>query len=238
MSFKKILPLAAAFALTIGSNVASAEITSNVALTSDYKFRGISQSDESPAIQGGLDYAHDSGFYVGTWASSVDFDTNGAGYDGSLELDVYAGFGNTIGDSDFGYDVGVMYYAYPGDDGAEGDYFEVYGGLSWKDLSLSVAYSDDYYAETGKFYYVAGDYSFSFAETWTLDLHAGYNSFDEEGFLSDGADQYWDYSVGVGVSLPGLDLSLAYVGTDLDEEEVFGSKWGDAQAIFSISKSM
>ena len=238
MSFKKILPLAAAFALTIGSSVASAEITSNVALTSDYKFRGISQSDESPAIQGGLDYAHDSGFYVGTWASSVDFDTNGAGYDGSLELDVYAGFGNTIGDSDFGYDVGVMYYAYPGDDGAEGDYFEVYGGLSWKDLSLSVAYSDDYYAETGKFYYVAGDYFFSFAENWTLDLHAGYNSFDEEGFLSDGADQYWDYSVGVGVSLAGLDLSLAYVGTDLDEEEVFGSKWGDAQAIFSISKSM
>lgn len=238
MSFKKILPLAAAFALTIGSNVASAEITGNVSLTSDYKFRGISQSDESPAIQGGLDYAHDSGFYVGTWASSVDFDTNGAGYDGSLELDVYAGFGNTIGDSDFGYDVGVMYYAYPGDDGAEGDYFEVYGGLSWKDLSLSVAYSDDYYAETGKFYYVAGDYSFSFAENWTLDLHAGYNSFDEEGFLSDGADQYWDYSVGVGVSLAGLDLSLAYVGTDLDEEEVFGSKWGDAQAIFSISKSM
>ena len=238
MSFKKILPLAAAFALTIGSNVASAEITGNVALTSDYKFRGISQSDESPAIQGGLDYAHDSGFYVGTWASSVDFDTNGAGYDGSLELDVYAGFGNTIGDSDFGYDVGVMYYAYPGDDGAEGDYFEVYGGLSWKDLSLSVAYSDDYYAETGKFYYVAGDYFFSFAENWTLDLHAGYNSFDEEGFLSDGADQYWDYSVGVGVSLAGLDLSLAYVGTDLDEEEVFGSKWGDAQAIFSISKSM
>ena len=238
MSFKKILPLAAALALTIGSSVASAEITSNVALTSDYKFRGISQSDESPAIQGGLDYAHDSGFYVGTWASSVDFDTNGAGYDGSLELDVYAGFGNTIGDSDFGYDVGVMYYAYPGDDGAEGDYFEVYGGLSWKDLSLSVAYSDDYYAETGKFYYVAGDYFFSFAENWTLDLHAGYNSFDEEGFLSDGADQYWDYSVGVGVSLAGLDLSLAYVGTDLDEEEVFGSKWGDAQAIFSISKSM
>ena len=69
MSFKKILPLAAAFALTIGSNVASAEITGNVSLTSDYKFRGISQSDESPAIQGGLDYAHDSGFYVGTWAS-------------------------------------------------------------------------------------------------------------------------------------------------------------------------
>ncbi len=130
MSFEKILPLAAAFALTIGYNVASAEITGNVSLTSDYKFRGISQSDESPAIQGGLDYAHDSGFYVGTWASSVDFDTNGAGYDGSLELDVYAGFGNTIGDSDFGYDVGVMYYAYPGDDGAEGDYFEFYGGLS------------------------------------------------------------------------------------------------------------
>jgi uncharacterized protein (TIGR02001 family) len=237
MSFKKVMPFAVASALTFGAAAASAEITGNVALTSDYKFRGISQSDESPAIQGGLDYGHDSGFYAGFWGSSVDFDSND-GLDGSLELDLYAGFSSTFGDSDFGYDVGAIYYAYPGDDGLEGDYYEVYGGLSWNDLSVSLNYSPDYYGETGKFYYVSGDYSFGFAEIWSLDLHVGYNKFDEEGFLSDGADKYWDYSVGVGVSVMGVDLSLAAVGTDLDEEEVYDYKWGDVQAVFTISKSM
>ena len=238
MSFKKIMPFAVASALTLGASASFAEISGNIALTSDYKFRGISQSDESIAVQGGFDYEHESGFYLGTWGSSVDFDTNGAGYDGSLELDVYAGFAGSFGDSDFGYDVAALYYAYPGDNGAEGDYYEVAAGLSWNDLSLSFAYSPDYYAETGKFYYVAGGYELGFAEIWTLSLHAGYNSFDEEGFLSDGADSYWDYSVGVGVSVMGVDLSLAAVGTDLDKDEVFGTSWGDTQAVFTISKSM
>ena len=237
MLTKKLLPLAAAAGLALGAASASAEISGNVALTTDYKFRGISQSDESPAIQGGFDYNHDSGFYIGAWGSSVDFDTNGGGYDGSLELDIYAGFGGSFGDSDFGYDIGVMAYTYPGDNGAEGDYNEIYGGLSWKDLSVSMAYSDDYYAETGKFLYVAGDYSYGFADIWTLDLHVGYNKFDEEAFLSKGK-KYYDYSVGVSVAVVGVDLSLAYVGTDLDEDQVFDTKWGDPQAIFTISKSL
>jgi uncharacterized protein (TIGR02001 family) len=238
MLTQKILPFAMASSLLLGATAASAEISGNVALTTDYKFRGISQSDESPAIQGGFDYEHESGFYIGTWGSSVDFDTNGGGYDGSLELDVYAGFSNSFGDSDWGYTVGAIYYAYPGDDNEEGDYFEVNAGLSWKDLSILVSYSDDYYAETGKFYYIQGDYSLSFAEIWTLGLHVGYNSFDEKGFLSDGQDEYWDYKVGVGVSVFGVDLELAAIGTDLDEEEVFDTDWGEPTAVFTISKSL
>jgi uncharacterized protein (TIGR02001 family) len=237
---KKLLPFAAAAGLALGAASASAEISGNVALTTDYKFRGISQSDESPAIQGGFDYEHDSGFYIGAWGSSVDFDLNNPpdGLDGSLELDIYAGFGGSFGDSDFGYDIGVMAYTYPGDDGLEGDYNEIYGGISWKDLSVSMAYSDDYYAETGKFYYLAGDYSYGFAEIWSLDLHVGLNSFDEaDAFLSDGADEYIDFSVGISVSVAGVDLSLAAVGTDLDEEEVYDTEWGEPQAIFTISKS-
>lgn len=235
---KKLLPFAVAAGLVLGAASASAEISGNVALTTDYKFRGISQSDESPAIQGGFDYEHDSGFYIGAWGSSIDFDTNELGYDGGLELDIYAGFGGAFGDSDWGYDIGLMAYTYPGDNGEEGDYNEIYGGISWKDLSVSMAYSDDYYAETGKFYYLAGDYSYGFADIWTLDLHVGYNSFDEEGFLSDGADAYTDYSVGISVSVAGIDLSLAAVGTDLDEEEVYDTEWGEPQAIFTISKSL
>jgi len=237
---KKLLPAALATSLFAGATAAQAEmeISANVALTTDYKFRGISQSDESPALQGGFDLAFDNGMYVGTWASSVDFDTNGDGFDGSLELDYYVGWGGEISDS-VGVDVGVLYYSYPGDDGADGDYLEFYGSVSIADGTLGFAYSDDYYGETDTFYYLYGDYSFSLGENLSLDLHVGYNDLDEDGgFLSDGQDSYVDYSVGLSTSFASVDLSLAVVGTDLDEEEVFGTDWGEDSVIFTISKSM
>ena len=72
---------------------------------------------------------------------------------------------------------------------------------------------------------------------WTL--HVGYNDLDEDGgFLSDGQDSYVDYSVGLTTSVASVDLTLAVVGTDLDEDEVFGTEWGDDSVIFTISKSM
>jgi uncharacterized protein (TIGR02001 family) len=217
----------------------AAEVSGNVALTTDYKFRGISQTDESPAIQGGFDVAFEPGFYIGTWGSSVDFDANGDGYDGSLELDYYAGWTGPVGDTDFAIDVGYMYYDYPGDNGDEGDYQEFYVGGSWKDLSLQVNYSDDYYAETDEFWYVSGDYSFTVLEEITVGLHVGYNMLEENGgFLDTDEDAYTDYSVSVGYTWSGLDFALAYVGTDLDDEDVFGTDWADDAAVFSISKSL
>ena len=215
------------------------EISANVALTSDYRFRGISQSDESAAIQGGFDAEFGPGFYIGTWGSSVDFDSN-EGYDGSLELDYYAGWSSAIGDTDFGIDVGYIYYDYPGDNGDEGDYGEVYVSGSWKDISLSVNYSDDYYGGTGKFYYYAADYSIGLFDTGvTVDFHVGYNDFDKAGeFLSNDQDQYTDWSVALGYSWAGVDFSVAYVDTDLDKEDVFGTDWADSTAVFTISKSM
>ena len=214
------------------------EISANVALTSDYRFRGISQSDESAAIQGGFDAEFGPGFYIGTWGSSVDFDSN-EGYDGSLELDYYAGWSSAIGDTDFGIDVGYIYYDYPGDNGDEGDYGEVYVSGSWKDFSLSVNYSDDYYGGTGKFFYYAADYSIGLFDTGvTVDFHVGYNDFDENGFLSSEEDTYTDYSVSLGYSWAGVDFSVAYVGTDLDDDDVFGTDWADDTTVFTISKSM
>ncbi len=235
---KNTLPAAIAVALLAGAatTAQAVEISGNVALTSDYKFRGISQSDESIALQGGFDLGFDAGFYVGTWGSSVDFDTND-GYDGSLELDVYAGWAVPITDS-IGIDVGVIQYMYPGDDGADGDYTEFYGSLSLWDFSLGLAYSNDYYAETGEFIYYQAGYSLGLGDTFTVDFHVGYNDLDEEGFLSAGATSYTDYSVGVTASWLAVDWTLAYVGTDLDEEEVFDSEWGDDALIFTVSKSM
>ena len=220
-----------------GSSSKGFEISGNVALTSDYRFRGISQSDTSAAIQGGFDAEFSPGFYIGTWGSSVDFDSND-GYDGSLELDYYAGWSSAIGDTDFGIDVGYIYYDYPGDNGDEGDYGEVYVAGSWKDLSVSVNYSDDYYGGTGKFFYYAADYSLTLFDSLGVAFHVGYNDFDETGFFSSNTDSYTDWSVALSYTWAGVDLSVAYVDTDLDDDDVFGTDWADSTAVFTISKSM
>lgn len=246
---KKLLPAALATALLAGATVAQAdmEISGNVALTSDYKFRGISQSDEDIAIQGGFDLGWDNGIYIGAWGSTVDFNfAEGEGGDGSLELDYYVGWASDIGDSGFGIDVGYLYYDYPGDDSSgEGDYQEIYGSLSWNDLAVGIAYSDDYYFETDTFMYYYVDYSLGINDTFTIDFHVGYNDLtDDGGFLqvpegkTKHEDSYVDYSVGITASWLAVDWTLAYVGTDLDEEDVFDTEWGDDSIIFTISKSM
>ena len=231
--------LTAALALVSLAGIATeahAEISANAALVSDYRFRGISQSNEDPAIQGGFDYAFENGFYLGTWGSSVDFQSL-EGFEGSLELDFYGGWGRDIGENS-SIDLGYIYYAYPGDSSAgEGDYQEIYFNYGWRDLSLGVAYSDDYYGTSGKFWYLQANYDWSFAENWNLALHVGYNDFDKDVFLSSSKGHYYDYSVGVTWSVVGVDLGLAWVGTDLKKEDVFDTTWGDDTAVFSISKS-
>jgi uncharacterized protein (TIGR02001 family) len=102
-----------------------------------------------------------------------------------------------------------------------------------------MAYSDDYYGETDTFFYYYADYSFGFAENFSLDFHVGYNDLEKNGgFLSSDEDSYIDYSVGITASYWAVDWTLAYVGTDLDEEDVFDTEWGDDTVVFTISKSM
>ena len=240
---QKLTPIAVAGTLLAASGLAHAEwsASGNVAITSDYKFRGISQSDESAAVQGGVDLEHSSGFYIGTWGSSVDFGSdNDTGSFGTLELDVYAGYGADIGDTDFSYDVSVLYYAYPGDTvDPEGDYWEVAGSIGWKDLTVGVNYSDDYYAETDEFWYLYAQYSYGLPYEISLDLHVGYNMLEDDGgFLSNDEDTYIDFSVGLTKSFLGLDFTIAYVGTDLDEEDYFDTDLADPVAVFTVGKSL
>lgn len=227
---KKLLLAATTAAMMTGAGIASAvEIAGNVALTTDYKFRGISQTDEGPAIQGGFDLGFDSGFYLGTWGSNVDFAN-------SLELDYYGGWAGDVTEN-VSVDVGYLYYDYPNSD-TEDDYQEVYASVSLAGATVGVNYSDDYYFETGKFYYVYAQYGFEIGDGWAIDLHVGMNEFDDELFLSDGADSYVDYSVGVSKDYAGVTWGLAYVGTDLDEKEYFDTELGDDAVVFSISKSL
>ncbi|WP_193163820.1 TorF family putative porin [Microbulbifer hainanensis] len=219
----KIAAILTAGALTLGVSTATnaaeggVSASANLGVVTDYKFRGISQTDGSPAVQGGVDLDFGNGFYLGTWASQVDF-----GYDGTdYETDVYGGYGGQLNDS-VSYDVGYIYYGYPG--GEDEDYQEVYGSLSFSDLTLGLAYSDDYWAGTGAFYYPYAEYSFALPSDISLDFHVGANMLDEVGFL-DGSDSYIDYSVSVGKDFGGLSLSASLVGTDISDKECFNLDW-------------
>ena len=150
----KKLSIAMGIALAGMSSLAAAEgsgfeFSGNVALTSDYVFRGISQNDEDMAIQGGFDVAHSSGFYAGIWASNVadEFDDGEKWYDASIEVDTYIGWAGDVGP--VGLDVGYLHYEYPGSDIDETSTDEVHIGVSGDagpvSLGLTYYYSDDFF---------------------------------------------------------------------------------------------
>ncbi|WP_231758831.1 TorF family putative porin [Microbulbifer elongatus] len=224
--------LAMAVSSAVTAQESGPSFSANVGVVSDYRFRGISQTDTGPAVQGGLDLDLGNGVYLGTWASQVDF-AYGAD-ETKFEQDFYGGYaGETAGG--VGYDVGYIYYAYHGSDWDE-DYQEVYGSLSFGDASLGFAYSDDYWLQSGAFYYLSAGYSFSLANDISLDLSAGLNLFDEEIFL-DGSDSYIDYSVSVGKEFGGLALSASLVGTDVSDKECFYTDWCEPTVLAGASYS-
>jgi len=123
-------------------------LTANVGLFSQYGFRSISQTAGKPAVQGGFDWTHSSGFYLGTWASNISWLEDFGLYNrSSLEWDFYGGYKNTFpGSEDWSYDVGLYYYYYPGQRiSSPGIYnantFEMYGAIAWKWLSAKASYN-------------------------------------------------------------------------------------------------
>ncbi|MAY26885.1 MAG: hypothetical protein CMK02_11400 [Polycyclovorans sp.] len=236
MNFKH-LAVAAAVSSATFSGAALAQLSGNVGLTSEYFFRGLAQSGGS-AVSGGLDYAAESGFYVGTWASTINF----ASAEGSgTEVDLYAGFGGEAGS--VGYDIGAIYYWYSeeGEAGADPDpsnnTFELYGSLGFGPVTLGVAYSlSDYFALTDEsVLYTYLGLSLPISEMLSFDAHVGFTSFDDPVALNPtgdpGApatiDEYLDYSIGISASLEsGFSPAFSFVGTDLDGD--------DLQAVVSV----
>jgi len=232
------LSYAVVVASLMAAGVAQAEVKSSgsVALTTDYKFRGISQTSNNVAVQGSVTLTDDSGVYATAWASSVD------GLMGGSELDLLLGYAGTAGD--VSYDVGVMRYAYPGANssntgsGTDPDYNEIYASVSAKGAKLGVAYSDDYFAETGKFSYVYASYGQE-VEGFGLSASVGYNKLYDSGATFSAAktdDDYIDYKVAVSKVVSGLTIEAAYIGTDLKEADVAGLNV-DGSAVFTVSKS-
>src|SRR5690606_24215199 len=129
---KALLSTAIASAALLLSATSHAELTANASVTSNYIWRGLTQTSCEAAVQGGVDYASDSGFYAGTWASNVGYDSDDA-Y--SYEHDMYFGFAGET--SSFSYDVGYLYYNY--DSNAGFDFGEVYGSLGFGNFGVSLS---------------------------------------------------------------------------------------------------
>ena len=242
---QKFLIGTAAALMAMTSASALAEASANIAFTTDYRFRGISQTDKDFAIQGGFDYAWDSGFYIGTWASNVDnFSPAPDGTGGAqAELDFYGGYAAELTGT-LSFDISALYYYYPGastqNGAADIDYAEYVPSITYSDdnlsATLSLAYSDDFYAESGDALYYGADFEFPLAEYLTLGAHAGYQTIDDNEQW--GTPDYADWSISLGTSMFGLDWSVAYIDTDLNESECFGgSDLCDATAVGTVSKS-
>jgi len=188
----------------------------NVAVTTDYVFRGISQTFEDPAIQGGVDVTCGM-FYAGVWASNVDFGGNVA----NVEIDWYAGFKTTTGP--VAWDLGVIYYSYPDQNspGFNVDYFEFKVGASgeiWKGgtLGATAFFSPEYTFSTGAVLTIEASFSQALPKVGmfspTFSALFGHSDFQDLGFLS---YSYWNAGVSLGF-LEKWSLDLRYWGSDND----------------------
>ncbi len=226
------------------TSVAHAEgMTANVALTSNYKFRGQDQGNNKPALQGGFDFSS-GGFYVGNWNSSIGFTNSG------LEMDFYAGYkGEAAG---LGYDVGVLQYYYPQKSKAvDFNTTELYGALTFSILTAKYSHtvSKDYFGNGEVIQLVAGGVrpkgrntgyldlsaNYEIAKGVTLNGHVGYTNFS--GDLDDaGLPNYSDYKVGATYDMgSGFALAGAVVGAT---KKSFYGDINKARFILTLSKAM
>lgn len=187
---------------------AAADVSYNAAVTSDYRFRGVSQSAQDPAISGGIDLTDKSGLYVGTWVSTIDF---GPGTDAHVELDLYGGYGWKGGGVD--WDAGAIHYAYPGSKGSlDLAFTEVYLGGTYGPVAVKGYYTDDYSGPTTKSaWYLVASGGVDLGTGVTLNLSLGQSG---GGGIKDAfGDSYTDYKVGVSKDFGGFGFDLSYVGT-------------------------
>lgn len=208
--------------------------SANVTLGTDYIFRGASQTDDDAALSGGFDYAHSSGFYLGTWASNVNFDI---GDDAAhLEVDIYGGYSNEFGDTGIGYDIGMLRYIYPGTSG--GDFNEAYVGLSYSYFSVGVAHSEDVFgsSEAATYYSAGFDYELPYAIG--LSATIGYYDYDDYAdSIGSTDDSATDWSIGLSKELAGLTFGLTYTDLDSEGEDFYGVR-EDSNFVFSVSKEL
>jgi uncharacterized protein (TIGR02001 family) len=225
-------PLLAASLLAAAIPAARADVSSTLTLSSDYDFRGMTQSALGPALAASLDWSGESGVYVGAWASNVDFGT-----ESEVEVDALVGYSGQFND-DIGFDIGAVYYSYwPDDD--DYNYGELYAGLSYKALSAKLWHAPDYFKSGESAFYLEAEATLPLPQGFDLTLHAGYNHGDYWKVFYEGS--YVDYSIGVTRTIGKFALGLKWIdGSDLEsadgtEGDVFTT---ESKVFFSVSTTL
>jgi len=239
-----ILALATTLVLSAVPAVSSAQdspLSFNVGLTTDYRYRGISQSRLKPALQGGVDYALPAGFYVGAWGSTIKWIKDIPGGDAGVEIDIYGGYKGEI-TKELAYDVGVLTYQYPSNRLAPtANTTEVYGALSFgpATLKLSHALTNTFgNTDSKNSFYVDASASFDVGAGVSLTPHVGYQKIKGP---NSGPGTYTDYSLTAAKDFSGFVVSAAVVGTDADKNfyssPVDGKELGKAGLVLGVKKS-
>ena len=225
--------------------------SASVALSTDYMWRGSSQTDNEPAISGSFDVNHASGFYAGAWASNTDkmvMQSNLSFEQAHIEINGYAGYANEVGDTGIGYDVGFKRYFFPGTDG-QADWNEAYAALNYSHFGLKISHTEDFNAthEEATHYLL----TFNHALPMGAHFHAGYAFYDFDdiddvfGTTPNNIDNpLQDFGVGVSKDFAGFNWDVTYYetlkeGKDATENNNAGSdNKADSRFVLTISKSL
>lgn len=240
-TMSKSLFVGAAGALAVGMPlVAQAEsphsFSANVALTTEYMYRGISQTDGAPAVQGGFDYSYDSNTfadpYVGIWASNISFG-------GSVEADYYGGLAGEFSNG-IGWDIGGLYYDYPAASpaGETFDFFEAYGSLSYTfpgefepTVGIGYAYSPDFFGETGTGHWFNPSFGLSLPHGVGFSASYGYQDVEDIG-------SYSTFTIGLSKDVGMFGLALDWVDTFDEDDFCTGiENLCDGRVVFTVSSS-
>lgn len=214
-----LLAGAASVAVAAPAVAQEVSVSGNVAIGTEYVWRGVTQSNGDMAISGGFDLEAGN-FYAGTWVSNVDFEDSS---DTNIEWDFYAGFTGDLTDT-VSFDLGLIYYAYPDSGDLDYDFVELYGGLSTElEAGLGLA-GYIYWDPDNESFYVEGSAGYSLTDDLGIDATIGNYSFD-------GGGDYTTFSVGATLATAvGLDLDFRYWTTDIDGN--------DDTFVFTVAKAL
>jgi uncharacterized protein (TIGR02001 family) len=226
----------------VSSNESNHEFGGTLWLTSNYMYRGISNTDNNPAIQLELDYSYTPiGFYAYVWGSNIDFNDGESDY----EIDYGIGFAGAF-NNDVGWDVGIVYYSYPDSSiKPEYDYFDAYAGISYTYESILLKptigttfwYSPEYFGEDDAATYIEANLNLTLPHDVSLSLHAGYQDVSGNKTSGPAGYDFADYSIGLAKNIIGIDMDLTYSNT-IDQTDACGNTdICDGTITFTASRS-
>lgn len=240
MTIRKTLAALSVFGLaTAVALPAAAKVTwtGTLTATSDYKFRGISQSDNDAAIQGSFELGYE-GFFAGVWASSIDF---AADPGADIEVDLYAGYTHEFNDTT-SLTGKVVYYAYPGANTSDADYLELIAALNHDfgkfSGNLQFAYTPDYFGGTDSGVWLGGGVALPINDWLSMSANVGYQWFDNNFGPAPnvGIPDYAHGDIGLTATWEIVALDLRYVATDLSDADCFGgSTTCDSKVVLTLT---